>query len=178
MGAGRARLRWAALLAAPCAWLVIIALARAGVRAPERLLAPVAELSAFAVQSLLGWTGVDVHRVGAFVFVPGRFAYEVAIGCTGLLPAGVLLAAVLASPGSAAAKWRGAVVGVPLVLGVNLLRLAHLFFLGVHTPWLFALAHTVLWEGAMVLVTFATWFVWTRWAARQGDNPRKLRAVY
>lgn len=166
MRVARDHLRRGALLGAPVAWLVVIALARVGVPAPGRLLAPVTELLATLVQSLLAWTGTQALRHGAFLYVPGAFAYEIVIGCTGLLPAAVLAMAILGSPGTAAAKRRGLLVGVPLVLAVNLLRLAHLFYLGVHWPRLFAPAHTLGWEGTIVLITFAVWLAWAKWAAR------------
>ena len=156
-----------ARVAAPLAWLVVIALARGGVRAPERLLTPVALGFASLVQGVLRWTGVGALRDGAYVFVPGRFAYEVGIGCTGLLPAAVLVVAILASPGSQAAKWRGLSIGVPLLLVFNLVRLAHLFYLGIQAPRAFALAHSVWWEAGIVLMTFAVWMVWALWAARR-----------
>jgi len=83
------------------------------------------------------------------------------------LPAAVLAVAILASPGMWGAKQRGLVVGIPLVRAVNLLRLVHLFYLGIHVPRHFVLAHTLVWEGTMVLFTFVTWLLWTRWAARR-----------
>lgn len=160
-------------LAALCGWLAVIALARAGVEAPERLLVPVGQLSASFVQAVMGWIGVAAQRDGALLFVPGRFAYEVDIGCTGLLPAAVLIIAILATPAGGAARRRGLVVGVPLVLAVNLLRLSHLFYLGVNAPRAFAVAHSVVWEGVMVVTTFATWLLWARWAARGGAAVRE-----
>ena len=156
-------------LGAALAWLAIIVLGRVGVRGgpPERLVAPVADCVAALVQGLLRWTGIDAARAGARLFIPGAFGYEVGIGCTGLLPAAVLALAMLATPATPAARWRGVALGIPLVLAVNLLRLVHLFYLGVYRPGLFAPAHTVVWEAAIVFTTFATWLVWSRWAAVQ-----------
>jgi hypothetical protein len=65
---------------------------------------------------------------------------------------------------------------VPLVLGVNLLRLAHLFVLGVNAPRLFTLAHTVLWEVAIVVITGAMWLGWSRWALQRRDAMRPARS--
>jgi exosortase/archaeosortase family protein len=163
----------AARLAAVLAWLLVIGLARWRPGAPVRVFGWFTALVASVVQSLLGLSGIEASRAGAFLYVPGSFRYEIALGCTGLLPVAVLIVAILASPGSGAAKRRGVLVAVPVVLAVNLLRLVHLFYVGVHSPGLFALAHSVLWEGAMVLVTFAAWLVWMRWA----DGLRRPRAV-
>jgi exosortase/archaeosortase family protein len=172
----RRGVRPAARLAAALAWLLVIVLARWRPGAPVRVLGWFTALVASVVQALLRWTGIEALRAGAFVYVPGAFRYEVAIGCTGVLPAAVLAVAILASPGTGAAKRRGLLAGVPLVLGVNLLRLVHLFYVGVHSPGLFALAHSLLWEGAMVLLTFATWLVWVRWADGLGARARAVSA--
>lgn len=135
---------------------------------PVRVLGPFAAFVASLIQSTLRWAGIEALRAGTFLYVPGVFGYEIHIGCTGILPAAVLTVAIIASPGTGAAKRWGLLIGVPLVLAVNLLRLLHLFYLGMHSPRLFVLAHSVLWEGALVLFTFATWLAWTRWATRIG----------
>jgi exosortase/archaeosortase family protein len=169
-------LRSALRLAAALTWLGVIVLARGWSGAPVRLLDPLAGLVASLTQSVLLGIGIAAERAGTVLFVPGGFAYDVTIGCTGLLPAAVLTVAILASPGTWAAKQRGLVVGVPLLLTVNLLRLVHLFYLGIHAPRHFVLAHTLLWEGTMVLFTFVTWLLWTRWADRRkvGDQRGRL----
>ena len=154
-------------LAAALVWLGVIVLARGWSGAPVRLLDPLAGLVASLTQAVLHGIGIAAERAGTVLFVPGGFAYDITIGCTGLLPAAVLAVAILASPATWGAKQRGLVVGVPLLLTVNLLRLVHLFYLGIHAPGHFVLAHTLLWEGTMVLFTFVTWLLWMRWAARQ-----------
>jgi exosortase/archaeosortase family protein len=163
----RARLRSTLRLAGALAWLGVIVLARGTSGARVRLLDPLAELVASLTQAVLYEIGIAAQRLGTVLYVPGAFAYDINIGCTGLLPATVLAVAILASPGTRAAKQRGLVVGVPLLLTVNLLRLVHLFYLGVHAPGYFVLAHSLLWEGTIVLFTFVTWLLWTRWAARR-----------
>jgi exosortase/archaeosortase family protein len=165
--------------AAAAVWLVVILLARAGVPAPAGALAPLTALVAALVQHLLAWDGLDVLRHGALLYVPGGFAYEVVAGCTGIVPAAMIVVAIAASPASGTARRRGLAVAVPLVLAVNLLRLAHLFYLGVHAPRHFAIAHTLLWEAALVLVTLGIWQVWWRWAQRrEGAAPGRLSARF
>jgi exosortase/archaeosortase family protein len=172
-------LRWTVGGGAALVWLAVIMVARTGVAGPGGLLAPVTAFLASLVQGALAWGGLDVLRHDALLYVPGGFAYEVAAGCTGLLPALVIAAAILAAPARAAAKRRGLVVAVPLVLAVNLLRLVHLFYLGVHAPGQFALAHTFLWEAGLVVFTLGTWLVWWQWAGAAGGGaaPRTLPAA-
>jgi exosortase/archaeosortase family protein len=158
--AWRSALRWGAALV----WLGVILLAHYGPVAPVRLLAPVTDFVAALVQSLLPSLGIGALRAGPYLYVPGAFAYEVALGCTGVAPAAVLAVAIAASPAPAGAKWWGVGLGAVAVFAANLVRLLHLFYLGVHAPALFAPAHAVLWEAAIVLLTVATWAVWSRWA--------------
>lgn len=167
----RSAWRAALVLGAPLVWLAVIVLARAGVAGPARLLAPLTGFLGSVVQWVVGWTGIAALRDGATLYVPGAFGYEISVGCTGLLPAAVLAVALLASPGSRAAKRRGLLLGVPAILALNVVRLAHLFYLGIHAPRMFPLAHSVLWEGAMVAFTFATWLAWSRWAAQGPPAP-------
>ena len=176
VGALRVGLRPEVRLAAALACLFVIVLPRYRPAVPGGILGSFTAIVASVVQSLLRWIGIEASRAGTFLYVPGSFGYEIGLRCIGMLPAAVLIVAILASPGTGAAKRRGVLVGVPLVLGVNLLRLVHLFYVGIHSPGLFALAHSVLWEGAMVLVTFATWLVWIRWADGL-PRPRAVSAV-
>lgn len=171
MRSGRDRLRRCVLLGAPLAWLGVILAARAGVPAPGRWLEPFGELLASLVQLAMAWTGIDTLRHGAFLYAPGAFAYEIGIGCTGLLPAAVVATVILASPGTPASKGWGLAVGVPLVLLVNVVRLAHLFYLGMHSPAQYEQAHLIWWEGVLVAVAFAVWLVWSR----AGGVSRSLR---
>ena len=140
----------------------MIVLARAGVPAPGRLLAPVNTSLAALVQALVQWTGIAASRHDALLYVPGAFAYEIVIGCTGLLPAAVVAVAILATPGTLAAKRWGLVAGVGAMLLVNLVRLTHLFYLGVHSPRRFLVAHLFLWEAAMVAAAVAVWLAVSR----------------
>jgi exosortase/archaeosortase family protein len=142
------------------AWIAVIVVARAGVAAPDGLLAPLTSLVAAVVQQLLAWGGIATLRHDALLYQPGGFAYEVVAGCTGILPAAVLTIAVLASPAHRSAKRRGLAVTIPVILAVNLLRLVHLFYLGVYAPRQFPLAHVYLWEAALVLVTLVLWQGW------------------
>ncbi len=168
-------MRSALRLATGLVWLGVIVLARGWTGVPVRLLDPLAGLVASVTQAVLQAIGIAAERAGTVLFVPGGFAYDVTIGCTGLLPAAVLAVAILASPGTWGAKQRGLVVGVPLLLTVNLLRLVHLFYLGIHAPHHFVLAHTLLWEGTMVLFTLVTWLLWTRWADRREGGAQRAR---
>jgi len=170
VGPVRDGLRSSLRLAAALAWLGVIVLAHTSTGAAVRALDPLAGLVASLTQAVLHAIGIAVQRAGTVLFVPGGFAYDINVGCIGLLPAAVLAVAILASPGTWRPKQRGLAVGVPLVLAVNLLRLVHLFYLGTHAPRFFVMAHSLLWEATLVLFTFVTWLGWTRWAARRAGQ--------
>jgi exosortase/archaeosortase family protein len=165
------------MTAALLAWAAIILAARVGMEAPAYPFERVTVLVATQVKLVLWWLGVPVSQYADSLYVPGGFGYVVVIGCTGVVPAAVLAIAVLASPATAATRALGLVVGVPLVLLLNLLRLVHLFYLGVHDPQTFGLAHEVLWEWALVVSTVGIWFWWWKWASQLRERTTPFRAV-
>ena len=127
------------------------------------LLTPWAERTAQMTASILRWLGEEATRSGRIVSHPGGFAYEVHYHCVGFLPAAALVASVLASPGRAKHKVSFLVIGLCLLTGLNLGRLVHLFFVGVYRPDLFALAHSVVWHGIVVLSVAGLFFAWVGW---------------
>lgn len=156
-------------LGSALAWLGVIVLARIW-QSPVRVLDSVAGLVASLTEGLLRAVGIAALRDGTVLYVPGGFRYDITIGCTGLLPAAVLIVAILASPGSPWAKRRGLILGVPIVLAVNLMRLVSLFWIGNYRPGDFEVAHTWIWEATLVQCTFVVWLVWSRWAAGEGQG--------
>ena len=118
-----------------------------------------------AALTLIHWTGMAAARDAAVIFHPGGFAYEISRGCTGLVPAALFATAVAAYP--RAAGWKklaGVALGVPLWLVLNLVRLAHLYYLGVYRPQWFGVAHEIVWSGMTILAILGLWAAWARWA--------------
>lgn len=161
---GRWRGAGGALFVAPLVWLGVILSARAGIPAPwgGRWLEWFAEQLASVVQVAMGWAGIDTLRHGAFLYAPGAFGYEIVVGCTGLLPAAVVATAIVATPRTAASRGWGLAIAVPVILLVNLVRLIHLFYIGVRAPRAFDQAHLLWWEAVLVAVVFAVWLAWSR----------------
>jgi exosortase H (IPTLxxWG-CTERM-specific) len=135
-------------------------------RAPvlTALMKPLDILTARATAAVVQGSGLEVARDGAVLSHPSGFAYEIYWRCTGLLPSAFLAAVILASPGGRRSKAVGIAAGVLVVLGVNLVRLAHLFSVGVRHPALFDFAHTIAWEGIGVLLVLGLWWGWMRWS--------------
>lgn len=135
-------------------------------------LAPLAVLTARMTLQLLRAVDVEVLQEGAKLSHPAGFAYEIAYDCTGFLPIVTFLVCVLAYSGPVSRKCAGIALGVPILLAVNLFRLAHLFYVGVHFPDEFTFAHEVLWEGLLTLVFCGLWWGWTEYCARSLINVR------
>jgi exosortase H (IPTLxxWG-CTERM-specific) len=157
---GAARLRFGLVVGA------LLALVLLTPRAPvlTGAMAPLDRLTARATAPLVRACGLEVAREGAVLSHPSGFAFEVYWRCTGLLPSLFLAAVILASPAGPRKKAVGIAAGVSVVLAVNLVRLAHLFYLGVRHRPVFDLAHAVVWEAAGVLLVLGLWLGWMRWA--------------
>ncbi len=127
-------------------------------------LAPLTAWTAQATVSVLELFEADVARQATILRHPGGFAYEIYFRCTGILPVASLGVAIVAFP---AGSWRrkliGLALGAPLIVAINLLRLVHLFELGVARPELFSFAHSVLWEAGIVLAVVGVWAAWLAW---------------
>ncbi len=130
------------------------------------------ELTARTTTWLLHRLGLEAVRTAAVIHHPGGFAYEIYYRCTGVLPAAILAILILAHPGPWRRKWLGVAAGIPLLVALNLVRLVHLFTLGVHSPGVFDLAHGFVWEAVLLAATLALWWLWRRWAARPPAQPR------
>jgi exosortase/archaeosortase family protein len=135
-------------------------------------LVPLRALTARTVLGLIHLTGMEAVREASAVYHPGGFAYEISRGCMGLVPVAFLAVATLAYPGHLRRKLVALAVGIPLLLSLNLIRLLHLFYLGVHQPEMFYLAHQVLWQGGIVLAVFTLWLASTSWI-EGGDAIRR-----
>lgn len=131
------------------------------------VLSPLDNLTAEATAILLQACGLEVARAGAVLSHPSGFACEVYWRCTGALPAIFLAGLILASPARARRKGLGVAAGVVIVLAVNLIRLAHLFYVGVRVPAAFSVAHSVIWEGFVVLLVLGLWLAWMRWSTSE-----------
>ncbi len=141
------------------------------------LLAPLTTLTVRTTLTLLHWAGMEAIRVTTVISHPDGFAYEIYYRCTGFLPLAFLTASILAYPGTLRHKCVGLAVGLPILIALNLMRLVHLFYIGVHDPALFDLAHAVLWEGLLILAILGLWFAWTRWFDSQASTGATLNRI-
>lgn len=125
-------------------------------------LAPLAVLTARVTAAILQSVGLPAQREEAILSHPDGFSYEIAYTCTGVLPAVTFIVCLLACSGSVREKLAGIALGVPVLLAVNLLRLVHLYYLGVYMPGAFGFAHEVMWEALLGVAFIGSWLVWLK----------------
>jgi exosortase H (IPTLxxWG-CTERM-specific) len=125
-----------------------------------RYLANLTSFTASMSFSVLKQLGMCVEQRGTVVSDIHGFAYEIQFRCTGILPACAFALSILASPANGRRKLIGLALGIPLVFLLNMVRLIHLFFIGVYRPEWFNFAHHYAWEGAIILGVLALWLAW------------------
>ncbi len=87
-------------------------------------------------------------------------------GCDGLQAMAILLAGVLVLPAAGRKKLPAVLVGIGLLLGLNLVRIASLYWVGVHVSGIFQTMHVHVWPAVLILVALLFWVLWALWATR------------
>jgi exosortase/archaeosortase family protein len=126
-------------------------------------LAPLDIIAARATAQILGWLGMDAQREVATLIHSSGFGYEIVFRCSGVIPAGLLVAAILSAGASLRARLWGAAVGALGMLLLNLVRLASLFYIGVQFPRAFGVAHALVWQVLTVLSLIGFFYAWRRY---------------
>ncbi len=129
-------------------------------------LAPLATLTAQITVWLLHWVGIDAVREATLISQPGGFAYNISFRCTAILPMTFLTAAILFFPVPMRKRIVGLMIGLPMLMLLNVTRLIHLFYIGLHDPAHFELWHEDLWRGMIRLAILVIWMAWALWAER------------
>jgi len=155
---------WRFLLIVTAVGVAAWALYREAIVGPVVL--PLQVLTAQLTLASVHLLGLEGARLGTVVYHPEGFGYEISHGCTGLVPVALLATGILAYRASVAEKIVGVLVGAPALLLLNLVRLVHLYVVGVRRPYWFAPLHQWVWELAVVLATAGLWVAWLLWVDR------------
>ena len=126
------------------------------------ILSPLTLLTARVTLTLIHVFGMEATQIGTLIYHPDGFTYEIYYRCTGFLPVTVLAVLIFAHPGPSRFKFLGLVLGIPILLALNLLRLVYLFFVGVCAPALFDFAHSVIGQSLLILATAGLWLTWVK----------------
>lgn len=139
----------------------------------QRLLDPLDILLARATEHLLTSMDMAVLRSGTVLTHPDGFGYRVGYECSGIRPAAVIAMMIFVVRATACQRVVGILLALVIIEALNLGRLVHLYWLGVHQPEAFWMAHHVTWNiiaVSAVLVYLAVWLCLT--APRDGARDR------
>lgn len=121
-------------------------------------------------RSITGLSGALVNAFGGSVAVnrnvmahPNGFAIQITNGCSGLEAVILLAAAVLAYPAPWRSKAWGLVAGFGLIMGLNLLRVISLYYIGQYSRAWFDWAHLYAWDVLIIIDGLIVFLVWLRY---------------
>lgn len=94
-------------------------------------------------------------------------------GCDGITVFNLIIAAVLSFPKALKDRFIGVLILVPVLFGINWLRLLILAEIRVHVPGLFDFFHVYLFQPIMIFATFICFIIWILHREQHpSDTPR------
>lgn len=136
----------------------------------QDVLGPYLQVNATVSGSVLRLLGQDVTVVNRSIS-SSKAALSIEQGCDAIHPSVLFLSAVLAFPVALRRKVGGAVVGVAILLGINLVRIISLFYTQVYFPAAFEIMHVEVWQALFIFLALLCWIIWVGWASRT-ETPR------
>lgn len=130
---------------------------------------PVNKAFASAAASLLTLIGIPAHSNGDSI-ANATFSISVKQGCDSLEALAIFVCGVIAFPSKLNVKLYGLLIGSFIILFMNLIRLVHLFWIGLNHIELFDLFHLEIWQGFFIILSIALWLLWVLRAVK----PSKL----
>ena len=131
----------------------------------HRPLEPVNVLVAQATKYLLARMDMAVLRSGTVLMHPDGFGYRIGYACSGFQPAALITITMLVLRATSAQRILGTLVAMAVIETLNVGRLIHLYWLEVHQPEAFFVAHDVTWNVIAVVAALAflgTWLYLSR----------------
>ena len=126
----------------------------------QRLLEPVNLLLAQTVETLLVRMDMAVTRTGTVLMHPDGFGYRIDYVCSGFRPAALIAITILVVRATRAQRIVGILMALVGIEAINVGRLVHLYWLGVHWPEAFPVAHEVVWNVLAVVAVLAYLGAW------------------
>ncbi len=141
----------------------------------DGLLHPAGHLDAWVAAGVAGAAGgaleglgLAVHSAGRVVGIAGLPGVLVDDGCNGLTTLGLFAGFVVAYPGRAVRRAWFLPLGLAVITGANVVRVALLAYLQGTWPAGFDAIHTFGSTGFFYVVVFVLWAVWTRVGGADG----------
>ena len=128
-----------------------------------RVFQPYVAINASMAGSILAVLGYEIDVEGDLVASP-EFAVRIGKGCDGLEAMAFFVAAVLAFSSPILLKFPALLIGIPLLVGLNLVRVVSLFLVGIYYPALFHTMHVDVWQVLYILVSIVLFGLWLVWA--------------
>jgi exosortase/archaeosortase family protein len=91
-------------------------------------------------------------------------AVEIILECTGIFPALLAVAAIVAFPSNLRAKLIGIVASCCALFVLNQMRILSLIYLKPHVPALMPGLHHTVWPAVVVVFTVALFILWAKWS--------------
>lgn len=126
----------------------------------------VATGTAWLTQQLLRLWGIRAGLEANSLVVPG-FTCVIIFECTGIYSVLILISAILATPAAARSKAIGIAWGVPVVVAVNVVRIAVLLIIGKAYTQYLELFHGYLWQVTIILTVVIVYVIWMRRAVER-----------
>lgn len=117
------------------------------------------KITAGIVYWMLRPFATDLFRLDAFVAL-GSFRISVIDECTGVYEMIIYAASVFAYPARLRDKGIGLLLGLPLLYGMNVLRILMLLLVGSRYPASFEFMHIYFWQATLVLMVSGVWLLW------------------
>ncbi len=130
---------------------------------------PVNNLFANVGSKLLTLIGIPAKSNGDTI-ANATFSISVKQGCDSLEALAIFICGVLAFPSKLTIKLYGLLFGSFIILFMNLIRLVHLFWVGLYHHDLFDLFHLEIWQGFFIILSIVLWLLWVLKAVK----PSKL----
>ena len=115
--------------------------------------------SALISYMALGIIDLPVSIDGVIISAQG-FSVRVIRECTVVRPVLVMGMGIFSYPASFRRKAWGVVWGTLIMLLVNQIRMASLFFIGIKFPLLLEVTHLVIWQGILIAIGIVIWLIW------------------
>ena len=127
----------------------------------QKLIIPFTGFIAWTSSLLLNFLGIKTVSSGTLIASP-QFSVDIKAGCNGIEPIIILLAAIFAFRSSWKAKFYGALLGIMILQGINLLRVVSLVYIGINHPKYFDESHTYIWQIVIIGFSLLLWMAWAR----------------